>query len=172
MRSATFIVFAFLAGCGPLNAPMVQRLSEEEQQQIEDSWRNMLTPPDRLDRTLLLDTVITYQLHQLGVDFLRMTSEKQVEGGLVVMEVRYDRSDPAFDEFEIALVDSEGYEIRRERYTHEEVRERFEYVHGPIVRWCSEDEEEPSEEEIQRLAAEHEARMLEIYAATQPAIQE
>jgi hypothetical protein len=151
---------------------MVHRLSEEEQRHVEDAWYNMLTPPDRLDRTLLLDTVIRYQLHHLGVDYLRMTSEKAVGDGLVVMEVRYDRTDPAFDEFEIAYVDSDGYEIRRERYSHDEVRERFEYLHGPIVRSCSEDDEGPTEEEIERLGAEHAARIEHIEAATQPAIQQ
>ena len=37
------------AGCGPVTVPMVQRLPEDGQRQVDEIWQNMLTPPDRLD---------------------------------------------------------------------------------------------------------------------------
>lgn len=169
MRCLILLLPIVLSGCrGPLGVPMVERLGEEEQQYVDEAWRNMLAPPDRLDRTLLLDALVYYQLHHQGVDYLRMTSEKDVAGGLVVMDVRYDRDNPTFDVFEFTFVDAEGNELRRERYTHAEVLERFNYLcMGPtrMDRECG----EPVPDEVQRRQAEHNARMEEIRAATQPA---
>ena len=107
MRLVLVAVCLFVVGChGPLTKPMVDRLDEETQQKVDDAWLNMFTPPDRLDRTLLLDVILSGQLHQYGVDYLRLVSEKHVGDGLVVMEVRYDREDPAFDEFSVSYVDN------------------------------------------------------------------
>ena len=81
-------------GCGPMSKPMVVRLEEESQTAIDGAWENMLTPVDRLDRILLLDTVLANQLHQLGVDHLHFVSEKEVAGGVLIMEVVFDREEP------------------------------------------------------------------------------
>ncbi len=161
-----------LAGChGPLAKPMVDRLDVEQQQAVDDAWHNMFDPPQRLDPTLLLDVILAQQLHQAGVDSLHLVSEKRVGDGLVVMEVWYDRDEPAGDEFTLAYVDAEGDEIRRERYTRDEVEERFQFLFRPLLvaRSADADVPCPTEEELAALQALQRARFEEIRAATQPA---
>jgi predicted small lipoprotein YifL len=161
-----------LSGCkGPLGLPMVERLSDEQQQHVDEAWQNMLTPVDRLDRTLLLDSLLMNQFHHYGVDRLCMTSEKNVADGRVVMAVRYERSSPNLDEFELTYVDGEGNELRRERYTHEEVLRRFNYLWlGPVCAQRSDGD--ASSEGIRWRRAAYDDRMKEIRAATQPSVQE
>src|SRR5262245_35896706 len=48
-------------GCGPLATPMVVRLDAEDQAKVDDAWVNMFSPPNRLERELLLDTLISGQ---------------------------------------------------------------------------------------------------------------
>ena len=167
MRVLLSTICLFAVGChGPLTKPMVDRLDEGTQQKVDDAWVNMLTPPERLDRTLLLDVILSGQLHQFGVDYLRLVSEKHVGLGLVVMEVRYDREDPAFDEFTVTYLDSEGYEVRRERFTREDVNERVDFLFSPISFWEDMDPELRQEKEL--LTAEREARQAEIKAVLAP----
>lgn len=158
------ILLLSLAGCGLLTFPMVTRLSEEKQAQVDDAWKNLFTPPDRLDRTLLLDVLLAMQLHQQGVDRLELVSEKEVGAARVVMSVRFDRTRPSFDEFVISYVDAVGVEARRERYTSGEVKERL-----SALQWRGEqlDKSNPGEKEARRLRQEE--WMRRIYAATQPA---
>ncbi len=160
--------FCLLAvGChGPLTKPMVDRLDDETQAKVDDAWANMFTPADRLDRTLLLDAILSGQLHQYGVDYLRLVSEKHAGDGLVVMEVRFDREDPAFDQFSVTYVDSRGLEVRRERFTREEVEDRVDFLFSPIMR--EEGMEPDLEEQMQLRAAKREARMEEIRAVLAP----
>jgi hypothetical protein len=145
---------------------MVDRLDEETQQKVDDAWLNMFTPPDRLDRTLLLDVILSGQLHQYGVDYLRLVSEKHVGDGLVVMEVRYDREDPAFDEFSVSYVDNEGYEVRRERFTREEVEEEICFL--LTQEEVTDDMDAETREAVELRIAEREARMEEIQAVLAP----
>lgn len=166
MRVLLSTICLFAVGCGPLTKPMVDRLDEETQQKVDDAWVNMLTPPERLDRTLLLDVILSGQLHQFGVDYLRLVSEKHIGLGLVVMEVRYDREDPAFDEFTVTYLDSEGYEVRRERFTREDVEERIDFLFSPIL--LSEDMDPELRQEMELLAAEREARQEVIEAVLAP----
>ncbi|HPF38206.1 MAG TPA: hypothetical protein P5081_00650 [Phycisphaerae bacterium] len=126
MRWIPIVLIALVVGCrGPLAVPMVDRLDEKSQAEIDEVWGNMLTPPNGLDRELLLDVILSQQLHQHGVDSLRFISEKQVGEGLVVMEIRFDREDPLFDEFSVSYVDRRGRELRRERYSREDIDEEI-----------------------------------------------
>lgn len=131
MRFSRLVVPILFAGAchqGPLgSAPFVERLSEESQAEVDQSWSNLITPADRHDRLTLLDVMVINGLYYRGVDSLEMVSQKAVNGGLVVMRVRFDRAEPSFDEFTISYIDSSGRELRRERYTSEEVKRRADY---------------------------------------------
>lgn len=131
MRALMTIVVLLAVGChGPLRfSPMVTRPEPETQATIDESWENMLRPADRLERTLLLDVVLVHQFYQYGVDRLHMVSEKEVSGGRVIMEVRYDRERPLLDEFAVTYVDRHGREMRRERFDRDEVEERLRFLH-------------------------------------------
>lgn len=167
MRVLFLAVWLFVVGChGPLTKPMVDRLDEETQQKVDDAWLNMFAPPDRLDRTLLLDVILSGQLHQYGVDYLRLVSEKHVGDGLVVMEVRYDREDPEFDEFSVSYVDGDGYEVRRERFTREEVEEEIGFLF--TYEEVTDDMDAETREVVELRIAEREARMEEIQAVLAP----
>lgn len=154
-------------GCsGPLGIPMVMRLEDEKQAQVTETWDAMLTPADRVERTLLLDTILAGQLHQTGVDELEFTSRKYTTEGMVVMEVRFARENPELDEFTFEYFDYDGNELRRERFQFDEVDERVRYLTAsPMIEsriWVEEGEELPA------LAAERNARFEEIKALLAP----
>ena len=161
-------ILAVFAGChGPLAVPMVSRLGPEQQETIEQAWDNMLMPVDRLDRTLLLDVIMFYQLHSSGVDRLRMTSEKYIDGAMVLMEVDFDRDDPDGDAFTVTVFDDDGNELRRESYSPDEMTARIEELYKTEMVVDDFEERYGVNEEAE---AAREARMEEIHAATQPAI--
>jgi hypothetical protein len=175
----TCAVLALAAGCGPTTYPMIDRLSEEDQKQVDTSWVNMFAPPDRLDRTLLLDVLLASQFHQRGVDRTTMVSEKEVGTDRAVMTMRFDRKNPAFDEFTIALVDDQGRERRRERYTADEIRARLHFLGQHMHAMTADPDESDSKTPRDRLkrarldeslTQEYDARIREIQAATQPAV--
>jgi hypothetical protein len=60
-------------------------------------WNNMLLTPDRHDRELLLDVLLTFEMHEQGVDRATYHAEKDYAGGVVVMEMKYDRLKPLED---------------------------------------------------------------------------
>ncbi len=160
-------ILAVIAGChGPLAVPMVSRLAPQEQEQVEQSWDNMLMPPDRLDRTLLLDTIIVLELHTRGVDRLRMTSEKFIDGAMVRMEVIFDRDTPESDAFVLSIFDDDGNELRYESYSPDEITCRVNELFG--LKMISDDLEGIFVVDEEAEAA-REARLEEIRAATQPA---
>ena len=70
---------------------MVERLRPEEQRVVDESWLNMLSPPERLDRWRLLDVLVVGSFYEHGVDRLSFVSEKDVWGGRVVTSVYFDR---------------------------------------------------------------------------------
>lgn len=171
------ILAVCLAGCclgchGPLTVPMVERLDKEQQKEVDDSWSNMLSPPTRLSRTVLLDTMLANQFHQRGVDSLRLVSEKQVNGGRVVLEINFEKNAPNFDEFVFTCLDTQGNEIRRERYTRDDVEQRVRVLMDCVQ--IPEDEEklaamDPAQlADLRRRAAEQRAAHEAIRAATQP----
>src|SRR5215212_9974743 len=104
-------------GCGPLVFPAVQRLSPQEQAEVNGMWDNMLTPQDRLPRDVLVDAVVFFQLYERGVERLTMRSEKSYAGGTVVMTISYDRLMSVQDALTIELYDRVGQKVRTERYT-------------------------------------------------------
>lgn len=116
------------AGCGPLSQPMVVRLPPEKQAEADSAWQNMFDPPDRLDRTLLLDVLIANQYFQIGVDRLAMTSEKDTPEGRIVMEVSYDRHEPEYDAFAVTYYGHDGRQMRREVYRREDVERRIGFL--------------------------------------------
>lgn len=159
-----------VTGCGVLSFPMVVRLNAEEQKKVDDAWINMLTPAGRLDRQTLRDALVARQLHEAGVDELRLVSKKRVSGGLVVMEVEFDREHPGFDGFTLTYMNPAGLELRRERFTFEEVRDSVRL--GAVTpESFAADPEHPTPEEaalMQQRAAEVEARLKAVQAAFRP----
>lgn len=131
MRFAIAIVLVTcLAGCGPLFVPMLPKLAPEDQRTVDSMWDNLLTPVQRVDRVTLLDANVAYWMYAIGVDRMRMTSEKHFAGGTAVMEIDCDRANPDVDQFTITVLDERGQTIRRERYTRAEVEESARILRG------------------------------------------
>ena len=151
---------------GPLTFPAVQRLSPDEQAEVDRDWNNMLKPTYRLDRGLLLDVVIFYQLHQVGVDRLHLESQKEYAEGPVVMTIDYVRAnDPATDRLTLEVKDHAGKSMRKETYSGAEVLSQF---HDMNTVATTRPDGKPTEDAVAReewLVA----RMHQITAATQPA---
>lgn len=175
MRNAAMMLVLAVVGCGgPMGGlPVVERLNPQDQRTVDQSWLNMLSPPERLDRALLLDVLVTNQLHQQGVDRLHFVSEKDVWGGRVIMTVHYDRAHPAFDNFTVTFTDAKGQERRHERYSFDEVKDRANKLLGSTTRPSTQPATIPAEIEQQRKAEEEEAarlaRQILIQVATRPA---
>ena len=170
MRKTLFISCFVVAGCGPLSRPMVHRLEDKQQRTVDEVWNNILTPTDRLDRTLLLDIILDRRLHEMGVDRLEFVSEKHVGDGLVRMEVHFERERPENDAFVFTCFDAAGHQVRQERYTREEVQDRIDFLYGPmIVREGKEAKPRGGRKKKLASKAEREARRAEMTAATQPA---
>jgi hypothetical protein len=106
MKYLLLMSLAVLGGCGHLFFPAVQRLSPDEQAQVDQTWNNMLTPPGRLDRELLLDTIEAFQLHATGIDRLKLECEKDFNGGTVHMIVDFNRRRPVENDRFIVIVRS------------------------------------------------------------------
>jgi hypothetical protein len=167
------LILSALSGCGPLSVPGVRRLAPDEQAIVDGMWGNMLTPPARLERDVLLDTILSFELIKTGVDRLTMRSEKDVAAGKVVMVVRFDRRDPSVDTFAVELLSGTGAVLRSERYSREEV-----FAHAQALREAltirsvdagTRPTTMPSETQEERSAREaYERRMARIAAATQP----
>ncbi len=166
------------AGCsGPLTVPAIRRLEPAEQAQVDQMWRNMLSKPDRLDRGLLLDVILTFELHQLGVDRATYHAEKDVAGDTVVMDMRFDRLKPLDDWLVVELFDHDHRSLRKERYSGEEVWSHYNDLLGPppaepatrpatgptIGQTAA---TEPTDADLRQ--AWREARLRQVMAATQP----
>lgn len=136
MRKRIFAAIALavipLVGCGPMGSgPMPPRLEADEQKKIDDAWENALAPVDHLDRQAVLDTLIVSQAFQAGVDKLEFRSEKKFTGGLVVMEIHFDRTKPNDDRFEITIRDAAGKELRHLVYNRTEVETTYQELNDP-----------------------------------------
>ena len=114
-------LFALTVGCGPMQTPLPTRLDDEGQKSVNDAWEKVLERVDRYDNQALLDMLIVTQAYQTGVDKLELRSEKRFSGGIVIMEIRYDRSAPKEDRFEVKVVDAAGKVLREERYEREQI---------------------------------------------------
>jgi hypothetical protein len=135
---------------------MAPRLDDEAQKEIEAAWEKALSPVDRLDHQLLLDVFVGTGAYQRGVDKLFFRSEKRYAGGLVVMEVHYDRTAPAEDRFEVKVLDSGGKLLRQERYSREEVEQTYRALYGDAPRPLQEGEQEAPQAAEKR--SKHQAR--------------
>jgi hypothetical protein len=108
-------------GCGPLQRPMPVRLDNNSQNQIEEAWNRALSPVTRHDHQALLDMLITTGAYENGVDELSLRSTKRYQGGLVVMELHYNRLMPENDRFVVQVLDNEGKLLRQESYDRAEI---------------------------------------------------
>lgn len=173
MRVSGLVALVLLAaGCrGPLPTPMVERLSEAQQLEVDAAWNNLFTPIDRVDREVLLDAIVLHQLHQSGVDSLRLVAEKALDGGRVIMEIRFDRARPEDDVFLLTCLDFMGFAVRHERWSGDEVRQRVADLEPPPI-ILAEGQTEPTAEQ-QRALDDHrarlQARMEAVRAATESA---
>ncbi|MGD8454176.1 MAG: hypothetical protein PVJ57_20370 [Phycisphaerae bacterium] len=167
LLAATCLTCLLAAGCrGPLGVPMVDRLDEERQAQVDDAWLNVFMASDQVERTLLLDAILCGQLHHRGVDTLHLVSEKHVGDGLVLMEVHFQQDNPDADEFAITFFDAAGWPLRRERFTREDVQARVSFFCQAAMQVEDAPPEVQAEMELQK--AEYEARMEEIYTLLAP----
>src|SRR5215468_9941298 len=109
MRTPTILGFLFLlAGCGPLQTPMVARPDDEGQKKLDACWNKAFADLDQFNHQQLLDMYVGTNAYQLGVDKLHLRSEKRTAGGLVVMEINYDLAKPEEDRFEVSAFNQEG----------------------------------------------------------------
>jgi hypothetical protein len=132
LLTALALAIVPLVGCGPMGSgPMPPRLDADEQKKIDDAWDNALTPVDNLDRQATLDTLIVSQAFQAGVDRLEFRSEKKFTGGLVVMEIHFDRAKPNDDRFEVTVRNQAGKELRHLVYNRTEVETAYRELNDP-----------------------------------------
>src|SRR5262249_30424986 len=108
---------------------MAGGVGEKEEEEIDEGWDKALDPVGKLDRQRWLDVFVGTQAYQAGVDKLHFRSEKKFSGGVVVMEVHYDRAAPAEDKFEVQVLDRAGKLLRREVYTRDEVEKANRELH-------------------------------------------
>jgi hypothetical protein len=168
------MVLLTAVGCrAPLMVPAFHRLKPDEQAQVDQMWNNMLARPDRLDRELLLDVMLAFSLHEEGVDRATYHAEKDFAGGVVLMDVSYDRQKPLEDWFLVEIRDRQKNVLRKEHYCGEEVWSHYNDLLGgvlsttrPTAGPAAPPATQPTEIELreQRL----EIRYKQIMAATQP----
>ena len=175
------IAVLVVLGChGPLTAPAMRRLDPDEQAQVDRMWNNMLVKPDRLDRELLLDVLLTFELHEEGVDRTTYHSEKDFAGGVVLMDMKYNRQKPLEDWFFVEILDHDKKVLRKEHYSGDEIWSHYQSVGGvnvilaaaattqpttgPIA--MTQPATQPTDEEL-RMQWQI-ARFKQIIAATQP----
>lgn len=151
-----------LSGCGPLRAPMPPRLDDDSQKSVNESWEKALSPVDRFNNQALLDTLLVTGAYQCGVDKLEFRSEKTFSGGVVVMEIRYDRSAPDRDRFTVTVRDRQGNVLRQEHYGREQIETTYHELSIDLnnLRWKRE-QGIASAEELQKLK-DYEARLARI----------
>jgi hypothetical protein len=118
-----------LGGCGPMRMPMAPRFEPEQLHQIDAAWDRALSPVDRLTRERWLDLFVGASAYQAGVDKLSFHSEKRFAGGLVVMEVVFDRAVPTNDHFRVEVFDLAGQLVREETYDRHEVEKAYQDLH-------------------------------------------
>jgi hypothetical protein len=102
---------------------MPVRLDDEGQKKIDESWNKAFAELDKIDHQQLLDIFVGTGAYQLGVDKLHLRSEKRTAGGLVVMEIHFDRAAADQDRFEVSAFDPAGKLIRSEKFNRKEVEQ-------------------------------------------------
>jgi len=159
---------ACLPACGLLPQPMVPRLSDDQQAQVDQLWVNVVTPPEHADRQTFLDVISVYSLYNAGLDTVRYHAEKRVGDRLITMDVNFDKDRPARDEFIVELYSRDGILLRRERYDRHDVEQSLPQLMSrmPVVSEPKTDEEKKRKAEWE---AEVERRKNAVEAATRPA---
>lgn len=114
-----------VVGCGPMTSPMPARFDPEAQKQIDAGWDRAFATPDALNRQDLLDVMVGTQAYQLGVDTFSLRATKNYAGGVVVMQVEFDRLKPDADRFDVTVYDRDGKQLRQERYGRKDVEETY-----------------------------------------------
>ena len=161
-----------IAGCQLGGTPMPVRLPEESQKHVNDAWNNALGPPARLDRDLLLDVMISYDMYWTGVDRVRATVEKDLSPGRVVMELQYDRNQPPeTDAFTVTCFDQYNAVQRVEHFSRADIDARRSALNGGELTLIADPNNVTEEEKaaMQQQADRIRERQLQIIAATQPA---
>lgn len=135
MKILVILFCTAAAGCaGPTVYPAVQRLEPDEQALVDHMWNNMLNPVDRLDRELLLDVMLAYELHVYGIDRLKLDCEKDFDGGTIRIKLDYDRRRAREDDrLVVEIRDNKGNLLRREVYQNEEVLSHFKQITGVVT---------------------------------------
>lgn len=154
-----------LSGCGPLQAPLPARLDDEQQKAINESWDKALSPVNRFDNQSLLDLLITTSFYQFGVDKLEFRSEKNFSGGVVIMEVYFERTAPQRDLFTVTVQDRQGNVLRQDRYGREQIETTYRELFVDVATLRQKhDRGIASPEELLKLAS-YEARLKLIESA-------
>src|SRR5947209_657713 len=136
---------------------LAPRPDDEMQQRIDKAWDAALSPVDRVNREQLLDAFVGTGAYQYGVDKLTFRSEKRFSGGVVVMEITFDRAAPDKDGFVVTVYDKAGKAVRRESYGRKEVEQAYHelFVDVPPQQGNPAPEEAP---DAMRSRAGHQAR--------------
>ncbi|MFN0137083.1 MAG: hypothetical protein ACKVS9_13315 [Phycisphaerae bacterium] len=116
-------------GCGIFSGPAFQRLSQEQQKEVDRRWDHLVASIDSIDRILLLDCFVLSQLHEVGADEVRFTSKKQLSGGgVAIVDITYFRDESVESRLAFTLLDPSGLTARNEVYTFPELNERIEFL--------------------------------------------
>jgi hypothetical protein len=152
MRGPTaFLVCALVlltSSCGPLQAPLPVRLDDDSQNKVDQAWEKALAANPPVGNQALLDALLLSHAYQGGVDRLQFRSEKEFSGGLVIMEVEYDRRAPDKDRFDVQVVNKAGKALRVERYGRVQIdrtRRELEWEHRQLTTKKTEGNATPDE---------------------------
>ncbi len=157
------VVLACFSGCGPMRgpSPLPERLDEQGQKSIDESWNQALSPVTHLDHKALLDGLLVTQAYQFGVDKMLFRSEKKFAGGTVVMELEFDRQKPEQDRLEVNIFDANQVRVRQEKYKRDEIEKSVQDLftrHGELQTKVNNGQATPEEaKELGQLNARHEA---------------
>ena len=178
MKLLTLVLPLMLIGCGAVMSPFMIQLDSDQQKVVDGMWNNMLTPPTRLDRELLLDVLCEYQVLQMGADRVHITAEKYLANGRATLDADFDHANPEADQMTLIVHDSLGRTVRRERYFRREINARLPEINselakhkGPytIALGSATQPSKPETSEETRLRLDKQKHEMRIQAATQPA---
>jgi hypothetical protein len=168
---------------------MFDRPDATAQANINTSWNNMLSPPSRLDRHILLAVIVENQLYQRGLTRATLHAEKSIATGHVLMDISYDEQNPANDRFEVRVYDLAWNLQRAETFDRDqilaaerELYDMYQHLSPPETqpatqKWIQVPATEPapqlSPQQLAALAAHYQTALalrLKLTAATQPGL--
>lgn len=124
MSKRSFLPTALLALAGCTGAglkPMPERLAPEQQQAHDYGWAHLVALGPQVERTALLDAILTTSSWHSGVDRLYLYSTTWVGRTQVVMETHFDRALPDQDSFTVTFLDEHDRVLRRDAFTPAEL---------------------------------------------------